>query len=99
MCNITIMPGTPPEVAQAIAEGTLRAENERLMAVNASLQEQLAAVRDELDLYKTINAQRGEAIVAEARERYAKRPALPARIWQRVVELILSVQVFREMRT
>lgn len=29
----------------------------------------------------------------------AVRPALPARIWQRIVELILSVQVFREMRT
>lgn len=82
MSNIMIKPATPPVMAQAIADGALKAENEALKASIETLLCEIAQKDELIELYRWKEQREGERMLA----RYYNRQPKPS-LWQKLVRI------------
>lgn len=69
MSNIMIKAGTPPEMAQAIADGALKAENEALKASIETLLCEIAQKNELIELYRWKEQREREQVLMKYRDR------------------------------
>lgn len=76
MSNIMIKAGTPPEMAQAIADGALRAENEALKGTIEVLLCEIAQKDELIELYRWEAQRKHDRVLMKYRDRPSRMSVL-----------------------